>query len=353
MSETSPTALRCAIHVHTQLDDGSEPMEEVIRIAREKQVDVLMTTGHNHLQSPLASRWQGFHDGLLVIVGTELETRDRDHLLSFGLHDRIATRLLHSDAALELLQKLGTHVLVAHPQGRPRHYMFGLKNAWKYWSHPGYFGVEIWSYMHDWIEQLSPMRLKAMCAEPERFISGPHAGALHAWDEVARSRRVCGVGALDTHGKKLPFHLGKAFPWAKEGILPYAQNFSAFSTYLQTDRLASDAREATDQVLRALRNAACWACHDAAGMGRGFLYSAKTPAGAHPVGTEMPFAGGVQLQVHSPLAGHLRILNRGEVVAETEGTQLQHTPTEPGEYRATVDLDGRPWILSNHIYLRQ
>lgn len=346
------TVLRCAIHVHTRLDDGDLPMEQVIDVARSSGVDVLMTTGHNHFQTPLDGQWEGLHDGVLVIIGTELMTRRQDHILGFGLHDRIATRLLDAKSALDLLEKLNVTAFVAHPQGRPFNYFFRLRHAWNEWDLPNYAGVEVWSYMHDWIEGLSPTRIGEMCREPERFITGPHAEVLLHWDAVAARRRVCGIGALDTHGKKLPMRLDRFFAWAREGILPYEQNFRAFSTYVPAGPLGKDRHEPIRAVMRALRRARCWCCHDALGTGRDFVYEANADGKTHPVGSLLPFTPGIELKVRSPQSATIRLYCRGEVVAEAEDAELLFTPEQPGEYRPVVLLNDRVWIVSNHIYLR-
>lgn len=59
------------------------------------------------------------------------------------------------------------------------------------------------------------------------------------------------------------------------------------------------------------------------------------------------------LKVNCDREAELRLLCQGEVVASEEASQsLTFVPEEAGEYRVEVRLDGKPWIYSNHIYLR-
>ncbi len=54
------------VHVHTTLSDGGGTPEEVIRAARATGLDFLGITDHNNLD---AKPFEGYHDGVLVLVG--------------------------------------------------------------------------------------------------------------------------------------------------------------------------------------------------------------------------------------------------------------------------------------------
>jgi hypothetical protein len=343
-------AYRCAIHVHTDCHDGEKPVAAVVADARAAGVEILFLSDHNEMKAR-DNGWGGMHEGVFVVVGAELGTRDGDHLLTFGIRDKVATKLLPTPAALELLHKLGAIVFAAHPQGRRR--VIGKpKHRWSHWQNKYFAGVEIWAYMHDWIDGIKLAKLPAMCREPGKFITGPEPWVLQEWDSLAQTRHVAGIGALDSHGKHLPLGLRHFFPWAKDGILPYAQNFKALATYLLAPELSGDDRKDERIFIKALAAGKCWTSHDELYCGREFYFAGETGEGIILPGEEIKFAPGLELRARAPQEARIKILNRGAVAAETVGTELRHRPDEAGEYRAEAFLGDRPWLYSNHVYLR-
>lgn len=344
--------LRVAIHIHSDLDDGDEDLARIIELADESDIDALLVTYHNWSHGDHMHGWEtDTHP--VVMIGTEVETRHGEHILAFGIKQRIASERMSVKETLSLLEKLGTTIFVAHPEGWPWKFFFPRRHAWQDWDAPQYHGVEIWSYMHDWIDQCTPWHLPAMCRDPHDYITGPRPEILAAWDKQAQSRRVAGIGALDAHGRQLPLGLGNLLPWARDGILPYRTLFETHSTCVLVPEGNYDAQARRLHILDALTSARCWVCHDHWGSGREFRFITHVNGTEYPVGSELPFAPGIRLHVHAPQPCTLAILNRGEVVATTGGTNLTHIPATPGEYRAAAHIDGRPWIFTNHVYVRE
>ncbi len=342
---------RCAVHIHTASSDGELEIAAVIAEAEAAGVDLLLTTDHM-LDSLAEKKWEGQHGRVFVLTGAETGSRDQDHFLVFGLHDRVGTRKLSTPEAVRLLGKLGAVFFVAHPQGRPRYYMFKRFAAWNNWELPDYHGIEIWSYMHDWIEGLGPLRLPEMCRNPQGYITGPDQTVLKRWDEAVIRRRLAGIGGLDTHAQRLPFGLSRRFAWAAEGILPYRQNFTAFSHYLLAPPLTGNKREDTRHLLTGFKLGRGWICHDALHSGREFRFFAAGKEQDLPLGSETVFTAGTTLVVQLPVKAEIRLLCRGKCLVEKAGTALEYPVAEPGEYRVEVYLGGHIWIISNHIYLR-
>jgi hypothetical protein len=92
------------VHVHTTLSDGGGTPEEVIRAARATGLAFLGITDHNNLD---AKPFEGYRDGVLVLVGSELST-PVGHLLGLGL-DRDPAFRFNGDGlgALEDVRDLG------------------------------------------------------------------------------------------------------------------------------------------------------------------------------------------------------------------------------------------------------
>lgn len=344
--------LRCAIHLHTTFSDGDMGIEEVIACAAETGVDALLVTDHGQ-SSENERLWEGVQQGVAVFMGRELESKSGDHFLVFGIREKVAVGRHSSPDAVHLLDSLGALAIVAHPQGRPRYYMFKRKYPWTHWGVREYYGIEVWSYMHDWIENITPAKLAAMCIEPHTYIDGPDPQVLAQWDMVAETRRIAGIGGLDAHGRKLPLGLDKWFPWAKEGILPIRQNFADFAHYLLTRPLCGEIHEDASRLQRAIKDCQGWMIHDRLQSGKDFLYYGTLDGKPFPVGTELILGEQIRLHVESPVSGEIRLLCRGQVVAKEVGTALEFLVEAAGEYRVEVRLDGRFWALTNHIYIRR
>src|SRR5437899_2683178 len=59
------------VHVHTTLSDGGGTPAEVITAARKTGLGFVAITDHNNLD---AKPFEGYREGVLVLVGTELST---------------------------------------------------------------------------------------------------------------------------------------------------------------------------------------------------------------------------------------------------------------------------------------
>jgi predicted ATPase len=83
--------VRADLHVHTFADDGSppEPLSDYIRVARERQVEVLGITDHNTIQNvrPMLAAAEG--SGVLVLPGIEITTH-QGHLLALFAPNQVA-----------------------------------------------------------------------------------------------------------------------------------------------------------------------------------------------------------------------------------------------------------------------
>ena len=60
-----------AVHVHTTYSDGTATVEEIAADAAAAGVDVVLLTDHDSLAAR-RDGWEGRHDGVFVLVGTEV-----------------------------------------------------------------------------------------------------------------------------------------------------------------------------------------------------------------------------------------------------------------------------------------
>ena len=75
--------LSCVVHVHPTFSDGHATVEEMLADARAAGAGALLLTDHDSLEARRQG-WEGWHDGVLLLVGQEISPRG-GHLLAFGL----------------------------------------------------------------------------------------------------------------------------------------------------------------------------------------------------------------------------------------------------------------------------
>ncbi|HUU44037.1 MAG TPA: PHP domain-containing protein, partial [Planctomycetota bacterium] len=181
--------LRGAVHVHSVLSDGSGTVEEIVGAARRRGLDFVVLTD----DEPDACRPElaGRYGDVLLIVGAEIGSREVPHLLALGVDD--PDRLDRGDVqrCLAGIRARRGRAFVAHPRGAS--FLSLHMPAWTAWDSDDYVGMEVWSYMHDWIEDLRWWRLGSYVLWPERQITGPHPEVLAAWDRMTMRRHVSGI----------------------------------------------------------------------------------------------------------------------------------------------------------------
>ena len=362
-----------AVHLHSCYSDGSGTVREITAAARRAGLDFVVLTDHDTLR-PAEDRWDGWHDGVLVVVGVEVTCQFRSHIVVFGAREVAALRFKPLRRVLFDLQNQGAVAFVAHAQ--PAHIMGYSMKAGELtdWEVAGFAGVELWSFMHDICDGMAPWRIPSFIRNWPQRVRGPNATTVAHWDRVTAWRRFPAVGSLDNHAFIVP-GLGAA-------ILSYDDGFRTLRTHVLAQECTGrrdDARLITDTLCRGRAFIALDMLADA----RGFRFFSESTAALvlrseeasllrrvasrriRPIpqneadaggqrlemGDEAPYAGPAVLEVRSPVEAKLTLLRAGRPVAETVGTALRHTAAEPGVYRAEARLGGKPWVYTNPIYL--
>jgi len=106
------------LHVHTDISPCSRlSMEQILANAVSRGLDGVCITDHDTMDAGLAIE-EGFHDGLLVIIGMEYATPQGDFLL-FGPLENLSPGLAARDM-LGLVREAGGVAVAAHPCRRSR-----------------------------------------------------------------------------------------------------------------------------------------------------------------------------------------------------------------------------------------
>lgn len=333
---------RGASHIHSTYSDGSSAIPAIIADAKRAGLDFIVMSDHNSLE-PKYDGWEGWHDGVLVIIGVETSPWRKGHCIAFGLEQHRNFRWMEPHECLDEVNRQGGFAFIAHPMGKKLPAFKVNLEAWRDWDKDGFAGIELWSYMHDWIEGLNYLKLWSSYREPEARIKGPDPRLLRIWDELTRTRKVAAISGLDAHARPI-------FGWWCK-VFPYFDLFRTLRTHILCKPLTGDARHDLAQIFDAHREGRCFVAYDLLADSDGFRFHAESGPAKAVMGESLTLDREVRFSVSSPETASLRLLRHGETVAETKGTTLEATASDKGAYRVEARLHDKPWVFTNPIYV--
>ncbi len=388
-----------ALHIHSVFSDGTGTLDEIARDARRAGLEWIGMTDHNTL-APTYRGFEGVHGGVVVIVGYEWTPEDGDHMLVYGEAAALGTEPLDPTLApaeaIGILGNRGALAHIAHPDERRGVAMPSLPPyPWHDWQVRGMHGIELWNFMSEWAERLTPRNRLLHALLPGTGLRGPTDRVLRWWDELNRpvgdaprpaahgegadvaeapgdspvdrppgadpgrdglgrprfaggDHLTVGVSGTDAHAFRV-----RAFgrTWT---IFPYVQVFRAFTNYLLLDEpLPADLAPARAAILRAIGEGRLYFANRRLGDALGLELTAEDSAGrrAGPGAWLRWQPGDVQVRVTSPLPASLRVLRDGEEIARTHGRTLVVDTPGLGSYRVEAWRFGEPWAFTNPIAL--
>jgi hypothetical protein len=352
--------LACVVHLHSLYSDGTGTVPEIARAAGRARADVVLLTDHDTLAARRHGEEGWYRRGrpcrpdepgdVLVLVGSEVSPRRRNHYLAFGLEQEIDHDGLDAAGICRAVRDAGGFGFAAHPfsAGSPRFRRAGPGMPFDALDCEALHGIELWSFVNDTAEaaQSIPQLVRFMAA-PGRALQHPPTRNMAAWDGLCRERRVVALGGIDAHqfGKRI----GNRVPLR---LMGYHRSFRFIRTHvLCEENPTGDAEHDRRLVYDALRAGRCYIAVDALGPPAGFAFE----AGDLPMGAEAP-AERRLLRARVPRPARLRLLRDGRPVAAAAGTALEAEVEQPGVYRVEARRRAkgreRTWIVSNPIYLR-
>lgn len=343
-----------AFHVHSSYSfDGTTGMDEIIAAARRRKLDFIVVTDHFRLDAR-RDGWEGWHDGVLTVVGEEISPR-YNHYLALGIEAPVIFWKKKSAPqeyidAVRMQQGVG---LIAHPDHTGA-LKYGVKAySWNDWSVEGYDGISIWDLMTDWQDKLTSLSgAIAAYIVPAMSLAGPKQVTLERWDRLWRQRKVAGFGEIDNHDSRKKV-FGITFR-----IFPFDFAFSTIRTHILLDRqLSGDAAEARRQVFEAIRACRLYIAQERWRDAKGFSVRVDGTGNASAsIGGDLVLQDTARLEVSIPgnKAAYVTVLRDGEVIAEaTCASRYSREIREQGVYRVEVRqrIFGRwrPWIYANPI----
>ncbi len=345
----------CVAHLHTTYSDGTATVAELLSAARGAGADAVLLTDHDTLGAR-HDGWEGLHDGVFLMVGTEI-TSKRGHYLAFGVESDVphtGRSALQIAAAVRSADGIG---FAAHPFSLGGHMLvaplarrIALPYGWPALEEQdGCDGIELWSLLTDAAESWrTPAEAWRWLRDPETAVAaGPPPNHLQRWDALSARRRVPAIGGLDGHQPGIRVRGRVRSP------LSHARTFNLLRTHLLCKRpLGGDVHEDRVTLLEALRSGAAWLTCPFVAPARGArLWAERTDGAAISMGSEAP-AGPAVLRVRLPQPADVVVLRDGAVLHRAHTAALDRDVELPGVYRVEARIDARLWLLSNPIHLR-
>jgi hypothetical protein len=346
----------CVLHVHSTYSDGTASVAELLDAARESAVDALLLTDHDTVAAR-RDGWEGHHDGVLLLVGLEVSPK-QGHYLAFGVEREITHQGCSARQIAEAVRAAGGIGFAAHPFSRGGHMLVPsvarrivLPHGWPALEEEGGTdGVELWSVLTDAAETWrTPAEGVRWLREPERAVAhGPPAHHLEIWDRLSARRRVPAIGGLDDHQRGIRIRGRVRSPVA------HRRTFRLLRTHLLCDQPLSGRLEADRaSILSALRAGAAWLhCPFVAPAEGARLWAERTGGDTVAMGAETT-ADQAVLRLRLPRPASIKVLRDGRRIDEAQAATLDLPIAERGAYRIEARIDGRLWLLSNPIHLRQ
>jgi len=333
------------VHVHTSLSDGGGTAAETIAAGKAAGLGFLALTDHNNLD---AKPLEGYHDGLLVVVGTEISTT-AGHIVGLDIPDPIYRFSGDATDALADVLGAGGVAFAAHP--------LNLRDdfRWTGWDLPGAWGMELINGDSQWREAgswrlLSTAALYGLNSRYALLKSLTPPGAdLARWDALLATRNVAGIAGADAHSRlPLTRRTSVRFP-------AYAATFTLAQDHVLLDRpLSGNAEADVAAVAAALGRGRSYIGLDALAPAAGFSFVAEDSGRRATMGDTTRDGPGLRLRAGGqlPSSAQVVLLKDGQPFAQgTAG--VDHTSGGPGVYRVEVRIPGWPvpWVVSNPIYI--
>ncbi len=341
------------LHIHTLYSDGGGTVEDVVKAARNVGLDFIILNDHSYL-TKLHREDEGYHKGVLVLVGSEIGYRFH-HYLAFNIKRQVDDKNLSPQGVIDKVNRQGGFGFLAHPFEKGMPFLDnGKAYTWNDWSVKGYTGICIWNFTSRWKENVKTLWHGIFHLLFKKYtLKGPSKKTLGTWDELCLKRNVAAIGGSDAHASSVKIGFLRVKP------LSYDYLLGTINTHILTHSpITGDKKTDKAIIYDSLIRGSCFVAHDGLYPAKGFRFYFQTDKGKKIIGMggEDKFSPGV-ISVRLPAYCFIKIIKDGDVFSQSYGNQLSKRIYDKGVYRAEVykkaSLFGwRPWIFSNPLYLR-
>lgn len=372
---------RGLIHSHSELSHDCEvPFSEVLRVLQTNQIHFICLSDHCvDGRADFSVQWRGIMEEKLFIPGFEM----RYGFMPFGV--KSGTILSNTTDAATLARQVvegGGVLFYAHPEEPRDLNLPELAGMEIFNTHTDFKQTSIWGILPDLLinqRRYPDQVFHAIARRPSAF--------LRRWDRLNQERHITGIAGNDCHQNTglrafyttnatllmedtspktlAEFHLNPLtrplVSWLFGPLQPGKKLFHVqLDPYSRMSRLVNThvlARELSEsEVLGALRAGRAFVGFDMVADSTGFRWWATNQTEMAVMGETLAFGVSTRLLAESPYACRFTVLGNGEVLHQTEGTNVEWTPERPGRYRVEAELMVRgewiPWVYANPIHLK-
>jgi len=333
------------IHIHAGKFRNGKSLMDISEAAKKSDIDFVGITEHHTCNY----KENGWKNGVLFLIGQEIGSHRDQHCLALSIKREVGIPEIGSYHYLEEIRKEGGLTFIAHPheKGNPRYFI--TVNPWKNWEDAGFSGIELWSYMHDWISKATYSNFLDLFMNPDKAISGPNPKTIRKWDEITRKKRVVAIGGLDCHFTRRGFKKYRT-------LLSYEYIFRTIRTHILTQKeFKKEFNHDSEIVYEALREGNCFLSYDYLADATGFRFEGSFKGEKLILGNQIYKSGHerICLNASSPVKCLLILLKDGNRIKSFEGSELSYITSDPGVYRVEAYYKERPWVFTNPIYVRE
>jgi len=341
------------IHVHTSLGGHSTgTFAELVTAATANNLAFVIMTEHPQAEFDTAAMTlNGSHGGVLFISGNEVSTSDGDRLL-----------LIPGPANAN--ESHTTKEFVDQQHANHRLAFAAYPNESQIWQSNAVDGVEVYNLFTN-VKQINRLMtffdgLWSYRSYPDlifaNFFARPN-DELKRWDDAntSNNRKLVAIAGNDAHsnvGFGLSDSTGKQIAGLK--LDPYERSFRTVRTHVL---LKKETPLTPESLLEAISLGHCYISFDIFGDPTGFDF--RVAQSDKMMGDELSLANPITLSAKSPLLTRFVLLKDGNASAHASGLSAEFPITSPGAYRIEAYLDslpspaaGKPWVISNPIYVR-
>ncbi|HXI23833.1 MAG TPA: hypothetical protein VNG71_08150 [Pyrinomonadaceae bacterium] len=343
------------IHVHTSLGGHSNgTFAELIAAAKTNQLDFVIMTEHPQAEfDTSAMTLSGVHSGVLFVNGNEVSTANGDRLLLVpGTANAPSMNSPSTQQIIDQQNAAAGLAFVAYPSESQNWQsttpngveVYNLFTNTKEANRLGLFFDGLWSYRS---------YADLMFAN---FFSRPDEN-LKRWDQAVNSsnRKLVAIAGNDAHsniGVSLNDESGNQLMGIK--LDPYERSFRTVRTHVLIKKDKGLTRES---LVEALSQGHCYISFDLFSDASGFRFTAAETD--RMMGDDLTANNQPKLTVRTPLPARLVLMKNGIPFEEKTGTSAEFLSSGPGTYRIeaylsglTSPAQGKPWVISNPIYLK-
>ena len=334
------------IHIHTNYSDGFVKLKTIAKIANKIGLDYVIITDHNDFSHYLEGS-EGWYGRSLISIGKEI-TLKTGHCLAIDINRQIQYNGNNLQHYIDQINKQNGMSFIAHPHLSDRIEFKIKKCSWTDWTVKDFTGIEVWSYMHDWIDKTNIFNFVYNIFKPDKLIDGPFKETIKKWDELCQTRKVVGIGGLDAHS--IPI-----LPIFNLKVFPYKDLFQKVRTHILSEPFTNNFTEDKKIIMKSIRNGHCFFANDYESDSSGFgfwLENDKNDILAI-MGDEVKFCLNSIIKIKSPIHSEIRLIKDGKKIFFLHNNYCEYKVDEYGVYRVEVRHNNRKWIYSNPIYIRK